>query len=49
MSIRKIKRRGIELMNRAEVIRTRDLLTGEYTGTWRVWRETRPGRGRRGC
>jgi hypothetical protein len=46
MSIRQIKRRCIGLMNRAEVFRTFDLLTGEYTGTWQVWRETRPARGR---
>jgi hypothetical protein len=41
MSMRKARRRGIRLMNRAEVFPTRDLCTGEYAGTWRVWRETR--------
>lgn len=46
MSIRQIKRRCIELMNRTEVFRTRDIGTGEYTATWRVWRETRPARSR---
>lgn len=46
MSMRKIRRRGIRLMNRSETFRTYDLATGEYTGTWRRWGETVPARRR---
>lgn len=41
MSIRKIKRRTLGLLNRVEIIRTFSL-SGEYTGTWRVWRDCTP-------
>jgi hypothetical protein len=44
--MRKIRRRGIRLMNRSETFRTYDLVTGEYTGTWRRWGETLPARRR---
>jgi hypothetical protein len=42
MSIRKIKRRTVGLMNREEILQTFSIATGEYAGTWRFWRETRP-------
>lgn len=48
MSMRKMRRRGIRLMNRSETFRTYDLATGKYTGTWYRWGETVPSRRRVG-
>jgi hypothetical protein len=40
MNIRKIKRRSAARIraNHEEVFRTFSIGTGEYAGTWRVWR-----------
>lgn len=41
MSVRKLKKRAVGLQYRREVFRTYELGTGEYAGTYTVWRETR--------
>lgn len=44
MNLRKLKRRSLCLMKRAEILRATDIATGAYAGTRRFWRATRPRR-----